>query len=116
MPTSQRQRLVSDNCARLKETYKQFKFEIRQGTRPAEYPLPTRNSITAAREADSNWLILTLPLSTLRAAVSSDCGMTPFSVPSVFTTDETDDGIDRPCEFSARTRNTYDVAGFSSPI
>lgn len=35
-----RQRFVSDNCARLKETYKQFKYEIRQGTRPAEYPRP----------------------------------------------------------------------------
>lgn len=59
---------------------------------------------------------LTLPLSTLRAADSSDCGIMPFSVPKVFTTDETDDGIDNPCEFSARTRNMYDVAGFSSPI
>lgn len=48
---------------------------------------------------------LTLPLSTLRAAESSDCGIMPFSAPKVFTTDETDDGIDNPCEFSARTRN-----------
>lgn len=59
---------------------------------------------------------LTLPLSTLRAAESSDCGIMPFSAPKVFTTDETDDGIDNPCEFSARTRNIYDVAGLSSPI
>lgn len=60
--------------------------------------------------------MLTLPLSTLRAADSSDCGMTPFSIPNVFTTDDTVDGIDKPCEFSARTRKMYDVAGFSSPI
>lgn len=59
---------------------------------------------------------LTLPLSTLRAADNSDCGITPFSAPKVFTTDDTDDGIDNPCEFSARTRNMYDVAGLSSPI
>lgn len=59
---------------------------------------------------------LTLPLSTLRAADSSDCGITPFSVPNVFTTDDTADGIDSPCEFSARIKNMYDVAGFSSPI
>lgn len=59
---------------------------------------------------------LTLPLSTLRAADNSDCGITPFSAPDVFTTDDTADGIDSPCEFSARTKNMYDVAGFSSPI
>lgn len=61
-------------------------------------------------------LILTLPLSTFRAADNSDCGITPFSAPKVFTTDDTDDGIDNPCEFSALTKNIYDVAGFSSPI
>lgn len=59
---------------------------------------------------------LTLPLSTLRAADNSDCGITPFSAPKVFTTDDTADGIDNPCEFSARTKNMYDVAGLSSPI
>lgn len=57
----------------------------------------------------------TLPLSTTRAAASSDCGMTPFSVPKVFTTDDTGDGTDIPCVFSARTRNMYVVAGFNSP-
>lgn len=61
-------------------------------------------------------VMLTLPLSTFRAADSSDCGMTPFSVPKVLTTDDTPDGIDNPCEFSARIRNMYDVAGLSSPI
>lgn len=61
-------------------------------------------------------LKLTLPLSTFRAAESSDCGITPFSAPKVLTTDETADGIDKPCEFSARIKNIYDVAGFSSPI
>lgn len=59
---------------------------------------------------------LTLPLSKLRAADSSDCGIKPFSAPNVLTTDDTADGIDKPCEFSARTKNMYDVAGFSSPI
>lgn len=59
---------------------------------------------------------LTLPLSTLRAADNSDCGMTPFSAPKVLTTADTADGIDNPCEFSARTKNIYEVAGFSSPI
>lgn len=39
-----------------------------------------------------------------------------FSAPSVFTTDDRPDGIDRPYEFSARTRNTYAVVGFSSLI
>lgn len=58
----------------------------------------------------------TFPLSTLRAADSSDCDIMPFSAPKVFTTDDTDDGIDNPCEFSARTKNIYDVAGFNSPI
>lgn len=58
---------------------------------------------------------ITLPLSTTRAAASSDCGMTPFSVPKVFTTDDTGDGTDIPCVFSARTKNMYDVAGFNSP-
>lgn len=67
-------------------------------------------------KCNENWLILTLPLRTLRAADNSDCGMTPFSVPKVLTADETDDGIDNPCEFSPRTRNIYDVAGLSSPI
>lgn len=61
-------------------------------------------------------VMLTLPLSTLRAADSSDCGITPFSAPKVLTTDDTAEGIDNPCEFSARTRNMYDVAGLSSPI
>lgn len=59
---------------------------------------------------------LTLPLSTLRAADNSDCGMTPFSAPKVLTTDDTADGMDNPWEFSARTKNMYDVAGLSSPI
>lgn len=49
--------------------------------------------------------MLTLPLSTFRAADSSDCGITPFSAPKVLTTDDTLDGIDNPWEFSARTRN-----------
>lgn len=60
--------------------------------------------------------MLTLPLSTFRAADSSDCGITPFSAPKVLTTDDTLDGIDNPYEFSARIRNIYDVAGLSSPI
>lgn len=59
---------------------------------------------------------LTFPPSTLRAAESSDCGITPFSAPKVLTADETADGIDSPCEFSARIRNMYVVAGLSSPI
>lgn len=60
--------------------------------------------------------ILTFPPSTLRAAESSDWGITPFSAPKVLTADETPDGIDSPCEFSARIKNMYVVAGLSSPI
>lgn len=57
-----------------------------------------------------------MPLRTARAAASSDCGTISFSAPSVFTTVDRPDGIEMPCEFSARTRNTYAVVGFSSLI
>lgn len=60
--------------------------------------------------------IITLPLSTARAAANSDCGTTPFSVPKVFTAADKPDGTEMPCEFSARTKKTYDVAGLSSLI
>lgn len=60
--------------------------------------------------------IITLPLSTARAAANSDCGTTPFSAPKVFTAADKPDGTEMPCEFSARTKKTYDVAGLSSLI
>lgn len=48
----------------------------------------------------------TFPLRTALAAANSDCGTTPFSAPKVFTTFDSPDGTDMPCEFSARTKNT----------
>lgn len=60
--------------------------------------------------------IITLPLSTARAAANSDCGTTPLSAPKVLPTVDRPDGTEMPCEFSPRTKKTYEVAGFSSLI
>lgn len=58
-----------------------------------------------------------MPLSIVRAAASSLGSTTPcLSLASVLIALDTADGSDRPYEFSARTRKTYDVAGFSSGI
>lgn len=61
-------------------------------------------------------LKLTFPLRKARAATNSLGGMTLLSVSDVLITPDTGDGMERPYEFSARTMNIYDVAGFSSLI
>lgn len=59
---------------------------------------------------------LTFPLRKARAATNSLGGMALLSVSSVLIAPDTGDGTERPYEFSARTMNTYVVAGFSSVI
>lgn len=59
---------------------------------------------------------LTLPLRKARAATNSLGGMMLLSVSDVLITLDNGDGMERPYEFSARTMNMYDVAGFSSLI
>uniref|UniRef100_A0A1B0AH22 Uncharacterized protein n=1 Tax=Glossina pallidipes TaxID=7398 RepID=A0A1B0AH22_GLOPL len=53
---------------------------------------------------------------TARAADISLGGTVPDSVPKVLITFDKPEGTDNPCEFSALTRNTYDVAGFKPDI
>jgi hypothetical protein len=57
-----------------------------------------------------------LPLRKARAATNSLGGMMLLSVSNVLITLDIGDGTERPYEFSARTMNIYDVAGFKSLI
>lgn len=57
-------------------------------------------------------LQLTFPLRNVRAATNSLCGTLFLSLSDVLIATDIGDGIETPYEFSARTTNTYDAAGF----
>lgn len=79
-------------------------------------PIIINNNFKYQKNQYNIIIIITLPLRTALASANSDCGIIPFSVPNVFTTFESPDGIESPWEFSARTKKTYEVAGFNSLI
>lgn len=57
-----------------------------------------------------------MPLRKTRAVANTFGGTILLSVPNVLNTLDNGDGMESPYEFSARTKNIYDVAGFSSVI